>query len=203
MSSESPFDRLGARALDAPRRARTIKGGENPLGLAHAELGEWRAWRELLDFNAVADPFDLTDATHSSAPRLLIESALVDTGGIEDVDLAAEIGVGASVVWASPELSGRGELEVTDSAPGSYTLAFRAPGEGVAGAPLKVTDADLVEADGSARSWRGLLMSASGRYALDLGVTPDAWLVLWLARCAPIDFAPTPARSELLIPELI
>jgi hypothetical protein len=200
--SESPFDRLGARADSRPQRARALTGGETAFRLAHEELGEWRVWRELLEFNAIDDPFDLQGRTHSSAERMTVEFGLVEGDGADDVDLAAELGQGVRLVWATPELEGRGELLVTDTAFGAYTLAFRAPGEDAAGAALAVVDADLEEADGSARAWRGLLTSQSGRYAVDLEVSPEAWLILWLARCVPVVFAPERARSELLVPEL-
>ena len=193
MASESPFDRLGAAAASErePRR-RSVTGRETIFALAHQELGEWRDWREIAALNRLEDPTiprgDVLEGEQPLRRDFPVDGAAL----VQEENVSTDLGLYLDLVWGSPELEGEGEIIVTDEVAGGHTIAFRAPGDDVAGDPVSLTEED---ASGGPRV---LLYSDGDRYALDLALTPSTWLLLWLGRCAPLRFARTISESILI-----
>ena len=200
MPSESPYDRLGTSSATtrAPRSV-PIEQGDTPFALAHRATGEWRDWRGVLD-ETDALPFDVVDFDHTLSSRLRWAFS-TEQGGEGVEDLTTDTGVAYRFEYLTPELEGVGHLIIEDTNIGAYTIAFQAPGDEVPGDARALTDADWTdEATGEDKDVRVYLKSQSGRYAIDLGISRDLWLMLWLERCPEIRFAPVPQRTDAQAP---
>ena len=171
MASESPFDRLGTLVIDDRDEVRApLYGGanENAFTVAHRAVGEWRAWRQLMELNGLADPFDLS------------ERQVVPQGDIvvDDVNVTTDMGQGLEVLNFTDGISGTLELRVDDVADGEFDLTLSAGGLG-AGAPVRVTEADFNLPGGFIELTLPLPSSRSVTVRFDL----ETFLVLWLMRC--------------------
>jgi len=201
VASESPYDRLGeSTGGERLRRRRAISDALTIFRLAHEGLGEWRDWRDVAELGGVDDPMDLRGMAHPPTLSATLDVELAAGQGASTEDLSADLGQTIGLEWATPELQGKGELLVTDTGEANFALALRAPGDDAIGDKVDVSLADFRDVDGEPVVQRALLMSASGRYAVDVELTLDMWLVLWLARCVDVAFVPEPTRDELEIP---
>ena len=202
MRSDSPYDRLGATVETALERKRaTIIGDASIFYQAHRGLGEWREWRGILDETEDTPPWDLRARDQTPSKQLLRDFETIDGLGVEGENLTTDTGIPLELTFASPELSGEGELIVEDAALGEYTLAFKAPGDTVEGEAVALTDASWENVDdGDPVAPRVLLESDGARFAVDLEISRDLWLILWLGRTTPVTFAPLLTQDELTLP---
>jgi|SRR5690554_1370065 len=204
MASESPYTRYGQSVEGdrAPtRHALTNSQRESLLQVAHRRLGEWRFWRSIAVHNDLVDPMDLAGHKHAVLSELIIPFELVGGGGSAPENLTEDLGQMINLMGASFDLAGTGYLVVNDIDDGVYELAFQAPGDALSGAPVTVSEADFEDVDGASIEHRFVLYSVGARYAVDIAINIDLWLILWLTRVTPIQFEPTTTRAELLIPE--
>jgi hypothetical protein len=71
----------------------------------------------------------------------------------------------------------------------------------VEGEAVALTDASWENVDdGDPVAPRVLLESDGARFAVDLEISRDLWLILWLGRTTPVTFAPRLTQDELTLP---
>jgi hypothetical protein len=205
VASEPPYSRHGdaVETDDAPRTY-TLRGSEreNLLQIAHRELGEWRLWRDIADENGLVDPLDLAGVEQPEESRLVIPFDVVAGGsGTEDEDLTTDLGHSITLEGATPELDGEATLTIEDTAVDEFEMTLTAPDGSTAGAAVAVSKSDFFDVDGEAITRRFVLRSENDRFAVDIELDIDLWLILWLRRCLPLYLSSSPARAELLVPE--
>ncbi len=194
MASESPYDRLGRPVANKPQQRRVpLYGGqfENAFTLAHRGVAEWRAWRQLCDTNEITDPLALSGTVVDGIGRLQsLDGA---------IDFTTDLGVAVTVAGGSATGSAL-ELVVEDIAVGVFDLALRQIGASEAGTPIRLIEADWYDASGVPLSFRCILSTADAVNWIDLELTTDAWLIIWLAREIRLAFNGIPMRAEVRVP---
>lgn len=193
MPSESPFDKLGrAISVTVQRRHPLFQGTwENAFTVAHAAVGEWRAWRALCDANGITDPLTLAEPDITGLVTLTSVDGLIDF----------TFDLGTTVLCIGGNLPGdNAEVIVTDTVAGEFDLQLRRVGEANLGPAVHLREVDWYDASGAAQPFRVALSTADLVHWVELEFTTDAWLVLWLARELRLTFDRQLTRVEVAVP---
>lgn len=193
MASESPFDSLGTLVQDTRNEVRTpLYGGrqENAFTVAHRAVGEWRAWRALMELNDLVDPFDLSERETQPTGELLTLD--------REVNFTTDLGQQLEVLEFTRGIVGDVELRVIDTAENAFELTLSTTAMG-SGAPVALSTADFTLSGGFVELELPLPSSKFVKVRFDL----DTFLIIWLARAVGIGGVSLLTRAEVRVPPLL